>query len=99
MHKVKHTYKSGFLGVLRPKNQINTLKINLFNGYKHYINGGTIEKIYKDTKNKKQIGYLNPNETAICIGTIDSKPIIIYNVDNDKNVLAIGIVNWLGGVC
>lgn len=62
-----------------------------------YCNGSTIEPVYCDIYCNKQIGYLNQYEKCKCLGVINSKAIVLYNVDSDKNK-KIGFVKWLGGV-
>lgn len=64
---------------------------------KVYQNGSTIEKVYQDLQCKKQIGYLNPREIAECYAVINSKALIVYNVDGTANKKT-GFVKWLGGI-
>lgn len=64
---------------------------------KKYINGSTKEIVYQDVNCTKQIGYLNPRETAECYGIIDNKALVVYNIDKSQNKKT-GFVKWLGGV-
>lgn len=64
---------------------------------KIYLNGSTKEIVFSDKNCTKQLGYLNPYETAQCYGIVDNKAIIVYNVDNTNNK-KVGFVKWLGGI-
>lgn len=64
---------------------------------KHYHNGSTKEIVYQDLKCTKKIGYLNPWENCECYGVIDSKALVVYNVDRSNNKKT-GFVKWLGGI-
>lgn len=64
---------------------------------KQYHNGSTKEIVYQDLKCTKKIGYLNPWENCECYGVIDSKALVVYNVDKSNNKKT-GFVKWLGGI-
>lgn len=64
---------------------------------KIYQNGSTKEIVYQDTNCTKQIGYLNPYETAECYGIINNLALVVYNVDN-SSYKKTGFVKWLGGI-
>ena len=64
---------------------------------KQYHNGSTKEIVYQDLKCTKKIGYLNPWENCECYGVIDSKALVVYNVDRSNNKKT-GFVKWLGGI-
>lgn len=64
---------------------------------KQYHNGSTKEIVYQDLKCTKKIGYLNPWENCVCYGVIDSKALVVYNVDRSNNKKT-GFVKWLGGI-
>ena len=97
MHKVNHSYKNGFLGVLRPKQTNNLTSFTIYESPKQYINGSSVETVYKDSNCTTKIGSLETNEKAICLGIVDNKAIIVYNLSNGKNY-AVGFVKWLGGI-
>lgn len=98
MHTVTHNYLE-FEGVLRPKDQsiFEDKEKEIFVEMKQYVNGSTPEKVYSDTGLSVVIGSLNPYESCECLGVIDNRAIVLYNVDgtNEKKV---GFVEWLGGV-
>lgn len=62
-----------------------------------YYNDGLIEKVYSDTECNNQIGFLNPWEICPCLGQIDNRAIVLYNIDNQNNK-KIGFVKRLGGI-
>lgn len=64
---------------------------------KNYHNGSTKEIVYQDLNCTKKIGYLNPWENCECYGVIDSKALVVYNVDRSNNKKT-GFVKWLGGI-
>lgn len=61
---------------------------------KIYQNGSTKETVYQDKNCTKNIGYLNPYETAECYGIIDNKAVVVYNIDRTSNK-KVGFVKWL----
>lgn len=64
---------------------------------KQYHNGSTKEIVYQDLNCTKKIGYLNPWENCECYGVIDSKALVVYNIDRSNNKKT-GFVKWLGGI-
>ena len=64
---------------------------------KKYVNGSTNEIVYQDANCTKQIGYLNPRETATCYGLVNNKALIVYKMDGKDNYKT-GFVKWLGGI-
>lgn len=64
---------------------------------KLYQNGSTKEIVYSDKNCTKEIGFINPHETAECYGIVDNKAIVVYNVDRTSNK-KVGFVKWLGGI-
>lgn len=62
-----------------------------------YQNGSTRETVYCDSECTREIGSLNPYENVACLGTIDSKAVVVYTVDGGTNQ-KIGFVRWLGGI-
>ena len=64
---------------------------------KDYENGSTIEYVYQDDKDLKQIGYLHPYETAKCYGIVNNRALIVYTVDGTTTKKS-GFVKWLGGI-
>lgn len=64
---------------------------------KIYQNGTTKEIVYSDKNCTKEIGFLNPHETAECYGVVDNKAIVVYNVDKTNNK-KVGFCKWLGGI-
>lgn len=64
---------------------------------KIYQNGSTKEIVYQDTNCQKEIGYLNPYETAECYGIINNLALVVYNVDK-TGYKKVGFCKWLAGV-
>lgn len=64
---------------------------------KDYENGSTIEYVYQDDHDFKQIGYLHPYETAKCYGIVNNRALIVYTVDGTTSKKS-GFVKWLGGI-
>lgn len=81
------------------ENNSNNENTNNEGGYqvKIYQNGTTKEPIYQDTNCQKQIGYLNPHETAECYGVINNLALVVYNVDK-TGYKKTGFAKWLGGI-
>lgn len=92
MKKVKHNYNY-FYGVLRPKDQSKISSTNI--EFKNWKNGSTAETVYADTSKKLKIGTIDPYERAECLGMVNGKYIVIYNITN-TNIKKIGFVDYHG---
>lgn len=93
VRKVLHYY-TGFLGVLRSKDQT---KIGGDEEMKIYQNGSTEEIVYADTNCTVKIGSLNPREKCDCYGIFNDRAVVRYKVDGSENY-KIGFCKWTGGV-
>ena len=68
-----------------------------FETVKTYKNGSTSETVYADTSMKTKIGSLNPWESCDCLGKINGKYIVRYQIDG-TNDYKVGVVEYDGGV-
>lgn len=64
---------------------------------KVYKNGSTIEPVFADTKLTLKVGSLNAYEKCDCLGIVDGKYIVRYNVNGTKNN-KVGFVKYNGGI-
>lgn len=80
----------------------NSIISNVKGDYEMRIwkNGRTKEIVYQDSRCTQRIGYLNPHETAYCVGELDNVYMIWYSIDgtwNGKNNNnKIGFVKYKG---
>ena len=76
-------------------NKQNNSNKEMYVDMKRYCNGSTRETIYADTKLTKEIGSLDPYEKCDCLGIIEGRPAVLYNVSGGKKI---GFAKWTGGV-
>lgn len=66
---------------------------------KTYKNGSTDEPVYADTALTKKTGSLNPWESCKCLGIINGRALVVYDLDDTNGtVQKTGFVEWTGGV-
>ena len=72
-------------------------KTVLFSTPKTYTNGSTEEICYADTALTVKTGSLNPRERCKCLGIVDGRYLVYYQVDG-TNHYKTGFVEYAGGV-
>ena len=98
MNKVLNTFDGSSSNNPQPVD--NYVEKEMYVNMRKYQNGSSKEPVYSDTALTHMIGNLNPYEQCDCLGIVDNRPIVQYEVDNTFNpkIRKIGFVNWKGGV-
>lgn len=67
------------------------------NTSKTWRNGSTDETVYSDTYLNSYLGSLDPYESCQCLGTLNGKYIVLYQVGSSSNY-KVGLVDYAGGL-
>lgn len=72
-------------------------KTVIYGTAKTYKNGSTEEICYADSSLKTKTGSLNPYESCKCLGIVDGRYLVVYQVDG-TNHYKCGLVEYNGGL-
>lgn len=79
------------------KGETKTGITKYFSSPKTYKNGSTDEICYADTALTVKTGSLNPRESCKCLGIVDGRYLVVYQVDGTDHYKT-GFVEYAGGV-
>ena len=100
VHQKKYTLTSSYIqGYGRPAYSGSSAKVEdkFFSTPKTYKNGSTDEICYADTALTVKTGILNPWESCKCLGIVDGRYLVVYQVDETDHYKT-GFVEYAGGV-